>query len=119
VELALVERYVRAWEHADVDGLVALLREDATLSMPPLSEWYSGVEAIRAFLVWATSPAGSGPFRFVPTRANSNVAFGIYAQGSASILQVLVLDGDRIAAITSFMNPALFEAFGLPRTSES
>jgi RNA polymerase sigma-70 factor (ECF subfamily) len=114
VERALVERYVRAWEHGDVATLVSMLRQDATLSMPPLAEWYSGIEAIRSFLVWATSPDGPGPFRFTETRANGGLAFGIYAQGAASILHVLQIEGDRIAALTSFMNPALFSRFDLP-----
>jgi RNA polymerase sigma-70 factor (ECF subfamily) len=113
-ERALVERYVHAWEHADVDGLVALLREEATLSMPPLVEWYSGIPAIAAFFRWATGPEGPGPFSFVATRANGSVAFGIYARGQAAYLQVLLIEGDRIAAMTSFMNPALFAYFDLP-----
>ncbi len=44
----LLERYVQVWEAADIDGLVNLLREDATLSMPPLPTWYAGREAISA-----------------------------------------------------------------------
>jgi len=118
LERELVERYVHAWEHADVDGLVSLLREDATLSMPPLAEWFSGVEAIADFFRWATGPEGPGPYRFVPTRANGSVAFGIYARGAPSILHVLLLDADRVAAMTSFMNPELFKAFDLPPTLE-
>jgi RNA polymerase sigma-70 factor (ECF subfamily) len=81
--------------------------------MPPLVEWYSGIDAIREFLVWA---AGSGQFRFIPTRANGRPAFGIYAGGAAAILHVLEIDAGQITAMTSFMNPALFEAFGLPAT---
>ena len=45
-ERDLVDRYLRAWEQADVDGLVALLTRDATLSMPPLTEWYSGIDGL-------------------------------------------------------------------------
>ena len=82
--------------------------------MPPLTEWYSGIDAIRGFLDWATGPDSQGPFRYVPTRANGGPAFGIYAGGQPFILQALVLEADRIAAITSFMNPALFTAFDLP-----
>jgi RNA polymerase sigma-70 factor, ECF subfamily len=116
-ERELVERYVHAWEHGDVDGLVSLLRHDATLSMPPLAEWFSGLEAVTDFFRWATGPEGPGPYRFVPTRANGTVAFGIYARGAASILHVLLLHGDRVAAMTSYMNPGLFKAFDLPPTT--
>ena len=42
----LLDRYVQVWEAADIDGLVNLLREDATLSMPPMPTWYAGREAI-------------------------------------------------------------------------
>jgi hypothetical protein len=46
----LVERYVRAWESSDVESLVALLKEDATVSMPPWRQWYRGHEGAAAFL---------------------------------------------------------------------
>jgi RNA polymerase sigma-70 factor (ECF subfamily) len=115
-ERALVLRYVEAWEHGNVAALVSMLKDDATLSMPPLPEWYSGIEAIRGFLEWATSPQGPGPFKLVPIQANGSPAFGIYARGEASILHVLIIQDHQIAAMTSFMNPALFERFGLPRT---
>jgi RNA polymerase sigma-70 factor (ECF subfamily) len=119
-EQALLEQYVSAWEQGDLQAFVRLLREDAILSMPPLSEWYIGRAAIGAFFTWASGPVGPGPYRFVPTRANGTSAFGIYGAGDAGpattplILQVLLLQRDGIAAITSFMNPALFNAFGLP-----
>jgi RNA polymerase sigma-70 factor, ECF subfamily len=114
-ERALVERYVRAWEQRDVESFVALLKEDAVFSMPPLAEWFVGRAAIGGFFRWVTGPTGPGPFHFEPTRANGTIAFGLYApDGSAQILHVLLADRDGIAAITSFMNPGLFPAFDLP-----
>ncbi len=115
-ERSLVERYVRAWEQSDVQAFVALLKDDAVLSMPPLAEWYVGRSALGDFFRWATGPTGGGPYRLVPTRANGGLAFGIYAGSAAeaAILHVLLLDVDRVAAMTSFMNPGLFPAFGLP-----
>jgi RNA polymerase sigma-70 factor (ECF subfamily) len=121
-EQALVERYVHAWEHSDVEGLIALLKDDAVLSMPPLREWYVGRAAIGAFLRWVLGPDGGGPFRYVPTRANGTIAFGVYGSGeagpasTAAILHVVLADRDGIAALTSFMNPGLFPAFGLSLT---
>jgi RNA polymerase sigma-70 factor (ECF subfamily) len=112
-ERALVERYVSAWEHGNVDELVALLQQDARLSMPPLAEWYVGIDAIAAFFRWATSAEGPGPYRMVPTRANGGLAFGIYAHAEPFILQVLDADSQGIRAITSFMNPGLFRFFDL------
>jgi RNA polymerase sigma-70 factor (ECF subfamily) len=119
-ERALVERYLGAWEHGDVDAFVSLLKDDAVLSMPPLAEWYVGRTAIGEFFSWATGAGGLAPYRFVPTRANGSLAFGIYASGpdgpaaTAFILQVILADRDGIAAITSFMNPGLFRYFDLP-----
>src|SRR4051794_33158210 len=72
---ALVARYVDAWERGDVDGVVAMLTEDAAFSMPPNFEWSRGREPIRVFLP-------KGPLsirrRFVPIRANGQLAFGTY-----------------------------------------
>src|SRR5579864_4252849 len=105
---ALVDRYVGAWVHADVDALVALLKDDARLSMPPLSEWYVGIPAIADFFRWATGPHGPGPYRLVPRRASNMPALEVYAREQPFVLQVLDVDADRISGITSFMNPALF-----------
>jgi len=117
---ALLERYVRAWESADVNSFVALLREDAVLSMPPWREWYRGLEAIRAFFVWAWRPGGHGPFRLVPIAANGQPGFAFYSRGGngqewrAHSIHLLMLRDTSIASLTFFVNPQLFPMFGLP-----
>ena len=116
---ALLDRYVRTWETADVDGFVALLREDATMSMPPWRQWYLGRKAIRSFFVWALRSEGHGPFRLVPTAANGQPAFAVYArrhspEWRAHAIQLLRLEGESIAAVTNFVAPPLFTAFGFP-----
>src|SRR5262249_33828871 len=75
---AVLDRYVRAWEVADLDGFVALLKEDAVLNMPPWREWYLGREAIRAFFAWVWRPPDEMPVRLVPTAANRQPAFAMY-----------------------------------------
>jgi RNA polymerase sigma-70 factor, ECF subfamily len=119
---ALLERYVRAWEGADLDGFVALLREDAILSMPPWRQWYLGREAIRAFFAWAWDweLPGCRRFRLVPIAANRQPAFALY-RGSrddpeyrAHGIELLTLQDDAIAVLTVFRDPRLFAAFGLP-----
>ncbi len=119
---ALLERYVRAWEGADLDGFVALLREDAILSMPPWRQWYLGREAIRAFFAWAwdwESP-GCRPSRLVPIAANRQPAFALYRGGledpeyRAHGIELLTLQDDAIAVLTVFRDLRLFAAFGLP-----
>jgi RNA polymerase sigma-70 factor (ECF subfamily) len=117
----LLERYLRAWEGHDIEGFVALLKEDATFTMPPWLQWYAGREAIGSFfaLAWKTC----GGLRLVSTVANGQPAFGIYERSAtdgrwaAHAIQVLVLEGEMISALTLFVppvGPQLFDAFGLP-----
>ncbi len=77
----LLARYLRAWEGHDLDGFVALLKEDAAAIMPPWLEWYVGRGDIRTFFhaAWATC----GGLRLVPTAANGQPAFGVYEQSAA------------------------------------
>lgn len=115
----LLERYVCAWESSDVDGFAALLREDATLSMPPWPQWYLGRDAIRTFFAWTTRLGGHAPFRLVPAAANRQPAFAFYSRWQGDewrfhSIQVLTLDHDAVAAMTSFVVPALSSAFALP-----
>jgi RNA polymerase sigma-70 factor (ECF subfamily) len=114
----LLARYVDAFERYDMDALTALLREDATWSMPPYDLWLETHDDIRH---WCLGPGiacrGS---RLVPTSANGSPAFAQYKPApdggyEAWSLQVLELSGDRIAGITFFLDTArFFPLFGLP-----
>ena len=118
-----LDLYVKAWETADVDGLVALLRDDSTFSMPPIPSWYCGRESIGG-LVRKTIFAGqaSGRWRLLPTRANGQPGFGLYKLNEETKgydgygVQVATFDGKHIADITTFRNPALMKFFDLPST---
>jgi RNA polymerase sigma-70 factor (ECF subfamily) len=119
----LLERYLRAWEGADLDGFVALLRDDAVVSMPPWPNWYTGRAAIRAFFDWAWGPASAGGPRYqlVPAAANRQPAFAMYrrdvdGQGRprGHSIQVLTVRDGAIAAMTHFRDTRLFTSFGLP-----
>jgi RNA polymerase sigma-70 factor (ECF subfamily) len=109
--------YLDAFARHDVDALVALLRDDAVLEMPPFELWMRGPDDIRRWLVAADA------FRqeqFIPVEANGSPAVAVYrpeAPGGrprAFTIQVLdVVDG-RIAAIHVFLDPTLFDLFGLP-----
>jgi RNA polymerase sigma-70 factor, ECF subfamily len=119
----IVDGYTTAWESADVDAVVALLSEEATLAMPPLREWYSGRDAVADFL--ATWPLAAGiRARLVPTRANGQLAFGHYNWDAgtdafvAHAIDVLTLDGGQIKEITIFRTPEVFARFGLLETVE-
>ncbi len=119
-EVDLVDRLTVAYESGDLDGLVALLREDVLLTMPPVPLEYEGRElAARFFAVVAFRPGRR--FRLVPTRANGQPAFGVYVQDlhadlfHATGLLVVTLAGQQIAAMTRFDN-SVVDQFGLPRT---
>ena len=104
----LVQRYIDAWERADVEAILAMLTEDATFTMPPLPTWYRGHDAIGLFL---TRYALSDRWRLVATRANGQLAFGCYAWDAgagghtALSLDVLTVDGTRASEVTSFVTP--------------
>ena len=114
----LLGRYLRAWESHDLDGFVALLREDATAIMPPWLQWFVGREAIGTFfgMAWKTC----GGLRLVPTAANGQPAFAIYEYSNAEekwaahSIHVLTLDHGAISTLTIFLESSLFQAFGLP-----
>ena len=120
-EQALMAKFVRAYESGDVDALVALLTDDAFISMPPIPLEYQGRDVVAGLFARIF---GSGRrVDLVPTRANGQPAFGAYLRASTGIrdgsgLFVLTLTGDRICAFTRFDNSVL-PWFGLPRSLPS
>jgi RNA polymerase sigma-70 factor (ECF subfamily) len=120
-EQRFLERYIQAWETADIDELTLLLKEDATFPMPPVPGWYRGRAAIRAFISGSIlSGAARGRWRLLPTRANGQPAFGLYRHNEARpgytafAIQVLTLASGLVADATTFGFPQLFRRFGLP-----
>jgi RNA polymerase sigma-70 factor (ECF subfamily) len=114
----MLSRYVAAFERYDVEELAALLREDATFSMPPYSLWLQGPESVRSWLVG--TGAGCRGSRLLATAACGSPAFGQYKADPAGghkpfALVVLELSGDYIAGWNSFLDTAtLFPRFELP-----
>jgi len=114
----VVDRYVAAFHEYDVDGLVSLLREDATFSMPPYSLWLRGPEAVRNWLQGRGIQCKGS--RLLPVAACGSLAFGQYRRNpegghKAWALIVLELSGDQIAGWNSFLDTGtLFSKFGLP-----
>jgi RNA polymerase sigma-70 factor, ECF subfamily len=113
----LVQAYLEAWERGDLDAIVAMLVDDATIEMPPTALWYDGRDAMADFLAtWALKER----WRFVPARANGQLAFGTYSWDAgresyrASAIDVLTLRGAKVEAITAFVTPEVFRSFGLP-----
>ena len=119
-EREIVRRLAEAFEVGDIDGVVALLTDDAWLTMPPEPYEYQGRAAIGAFLNDRGGRRGA-PLRLVPTRANGQPAFGCYFRDAQTEiarpygLVVLTLEGDGISAITWFADSSVLPHFGLPR----
>jgi RNA polymerase sigma-70 factor (ECF subfamily) len=131
---AAVERFRRAMERADLGAVIDQLREDAVWSMPPQPAWFAGRDAIAAFL--AENPFRWFRWRYLPTWANGQPALAAYSRedGADAYLphgiDVLTLDGEQVAAVTSFIDVTrrgvtgpgfrsfaatrLFDRFGLP-----
>jgi RNA polymerase sigma-70 factor, ECF subfamily len=119
-ERSLLETYMEAWERHDASRLVALLREDVRLAMPPHPTWYEGREAVAAFLDGVAFPPGSEAHRFVPTRANRQPAYGVYrgegAEARPFAIHLVVIEAGLVTDMHFFKYPELFPAFGLPDT---
>ncbi|MEU9239438.1 sigma-70 family RNA polymerase sigma factor [Streptomyces sp. NPDC048385] len=120
-EDAIVAKFVRAWESADLDALVDLLTDDVFVSMPPVPFEYEGKDLAARFCA-GIFRAGRR-FDLVPTRANGQPAFGAYLRAPNGIshgtgLYVLTLADHRISAMTRFDNGVL-PWFGLPRSLPS
>jgi RNA polymerase sigma-70 factor, ECF subfamily len=119
-ERSLLQEYLEAFERHDDRQVVALLREDVRLAMPPHPTWYEGREAIAAFLAGVAFRPGSAAHRFVPTRANRQPAFGVYRGDGADArpfaINVVRIESGLVADMHFFRYPELFPAFGLPAT---
>ena len=121
VEAEVVDRFVRAWEAADIAALVDLLTDDVFMAMPPIPFEYHGRDIVVRFCEGIF--AAGRRFRLIPTRANGQPAFGAYLHAATGDshgtgLFVLTLTGDRICAMTRFDNSVL-PWFGLPRSLPS
>ena len=114
---ALVDALVRAWEQRDVDGLMDLLATDVRLTMPPLPAWYAGRAAVRRFFA---ERMFSNEWRLRPTAANGQLAVAAWMRApgaeafTVSSLVVLTVRGRQLSALDGFLDPAMYEAFGLP-----
>ncbi|WP_109506427.1 RNA polymerase subunit sigma-70 [Nocardioides speluncae] len=113
----LLDSLVTAWERADVPAIMDLLVSDAVLSMPPLPAWFRGREAVARFMRERMFVV---PWRARVTSVNGQLALACYQADDASGasyhlggIVALTLDGDRIAALTSFLAPMIDERYGV------
>jgi RNA polymerase sigma-70 factor (ECF subfamily) len=128
-QASIAARYADALESGDVDGLLAMLTEDATWCMPPEPTWFQGHAALRS---WLMHDPLAQRWRHAATRVNGQLALGCYMYSPATesyepaVIDVLTLTPDgKISAVTAFVlldddrvDPAaMFTRFGLPATA--
>jgi RNA polymerase sigma-70 factor, ECF subfamily len=114
----LLDRYCAAFENADVGALIALLQADVKLEMPPVPMCFTGRDAVVRFLV-ARAFTEPGDMVLLPTAANGQPAVAEYRRADDGVMRahsihVITAATTGIAALTVFLDPALFVAFGLP-----
>ena len=120
-ERAVLERFMLVHETHDVAGMIALLREDARQTMPPIPMWWEGQEAMVTVITGYLSPGAIGDFRMVPTGANRQPAAACYLRRPGESrytligLDVLRVEGGRIVEVTGF-GTSMLKPFGLPPT---
>lgn len=115
----LLEAYVEAFEHYDVDRIVRLLTADAVWDMPPYTDWYVGAEDIGRLIRRHCPATGPESMRMVRTSANGSPAFGLYMLDHDGVhrafqLQHLTVTEGGVAAVTAWFDTSLFKRFGLP-----
>ncbi|MFI9770123.1 RNA polymerase subunit sigma-70 [Streptomyces sp. NPDC052415] len=113
----VLDRYVAAFENADMDALLALLRDGVELEMPPFQEWFRGAKDVHRFLVARLHCKGT--LRMLPTRANGQPGAAMYVRGEDGVLrphsvQVLTVEEGAVGRITAFLDGAVIGRFGLP-----
>jgi RNA polymerase sigma-70 factor (TIGR02960 family) len=117
-EDAIVARFTRAYEAADLEALVTLLTDDVFISMPPVPFEYEGRDLAASFF---GGVFGAGRrFDLLPTRANGQPAFGCYLRSGdpgrerrGTGLITITLSGTKISATSRFESSVL-PWFGLP-----
>ena len=123
VDVDLLARYVRAWEAADADAIVALLHEEVMLAMPPSPTWFSGRAAVEAFVRGYVVPrARREPVRLLRRDASGQAAFAFYRNSGGSFrleaVHLVSARGGAVIGIDHFLMPEVFEVFGLARVLE-
>jgi RNA polymerase sigma-70 factor (ECF subfamily) len=114
---AWVDRYMKAFEQADVEGLKRLLTEDVLMEMPPMLKWFTGPGNYGLFMDWVFEVCGAD-WRLRRVAANGQPGFAAYVRAGdryeAHTLQVFTVTAEGISRNSVFQGPEVFAAFGLP-----
>jgi RNA polymerase sigma-70 factor (ECF subfamily) len=111
---AVVDRFVAAFERADVAAITALLADDVILEMPPMWNWYRGPEHFGAFMARIYRSRGE-VWRTVPVWANGQAGYAAYAAGVLRTLSILSVEAGVVTRMTVYQEPEIFDLFGLDR----
>jgi RNA polymerase sigma-70 factor (ECF subfamily) len=111
---AVVDRYVDAFERADVPAITALLADDIVLEMPPNVNWFAGREDYAGFMRRVYRLRGTN-WRTEPIWANGEAGFVAYVDGKLHTVQVLTVADGRVTRTSVFQAPEVFELFGVGR----
>jgi RNA polymerase sigma-70 factor, ECF subfamily len=113
---AWVDRYMKAFEHADIDGLKRLLTEDVLMEMPPVLNWFTGRSNYGLFMEWVFDKAGTD-WHLKPVSANGQPGFAAYRRVGAGYelhtLQIFTVTTEGISRNSVFQEPEVFASFGL------
>ena len=113
-QLAVVNRFVAAFERADVAALTALLADDVVLEMPPMWNWYRGRDDFGAFMRRVFRTRGE-KWRTVPLWANGEAGFAAYASGTLRTVTILTVEARKVTRATVYQEEAVFDLFALDR----
>jgi RNA polymerase sigma-70 factor, ECF subfamily len=115
----LVDRFIQAFEAADIDTLVSLLTDDVVLEMPPVPLWYVGRADYTRFMARFFTMRGTD-FRVLHTSANTQPALAVYVRDGAGYrlhsLQILTITPTGIAHNVVYHDPRVFQEFTVPAT---
>jgi RNA polymerase sigma-70 factor (ECF subfamily) len=116
-ERRVMSAFQEAWAAVDIEAIVALLADDAVMTMPPAPGRWEGAETLGHFFATEPMQGRLDTIALRPARANGQPALAAYAEGEAYGVMVFAIQGDRIAGITGFAQmPHLFDHLGLPRS---
>ncbi len=116
---AWIDRYMRAFERADVEGLKRLLTEDVLMEMPPMTNWFVGPDNYALFMGWVFEKAGTD-WRLKAIAANGQPGFAAYRRVGTGYelhtLQLFTVTTEGISRNSVFQEPEVFASFGLTTT---
>jgi RNA polymerase sigma-70 factor (ECF subfamily) len=114
---AWIERYVKAFERADVDGLKRLLTEDVLMEMPPMVNWFVGPDNYGLFMEWVFEECGPD-WRLKTVTANGQPGFAAFQRVGGRYephtLQIFTVTAEGISRNSVFQDSEVFASFGLP-----